>query len=236
MTHIVRKASLTLAMVALMTGGLAQAASAKTINWSGYTWTVKNGVGLGPGPNRWSDSNGSVWVDGSDSLNLKVRKISGNWNSAEVYLSESLGYGTYEFFAKSRVDIIDKNLVQAFFLYASDLEELDIEWSKWGDANNPYNGSFTVQPYYTSGNHYQFNQSIQQGDWHKHRIIWSASGVSYNVETDSQIVQSWTYTGSDNFEPGEERVHINNWQFQGMAPSNGQASTLTLASFTYTEL
>lgn len=29
----------------------------KTIQFSGYTWNVKNGAHLGPGPNYWSRNN-----------------------------------------------------------------------------------------------------------------------------------------------------------------------------------
>jgi hypothetical protein len=216
------------------TGTVSQALT--TINWSGRTWNVKNGAGLGPGPNYWSDSTSSVWVDGTGSLNLKIRKSGGKWYCAEVWLPESLGYGTYDYFIKTQADDIDRWVVQGFFLYEDDSHEYDMEWSLWGNASNPYNGGFAVQPYYISGNQYQFNQDIVNTNWHKVRIIWEPAQVTFQVETDSVVVQEWVYTGANLFAPGAELNHINNWLFQGHAPANGAANTLTLVSFTYTPL
>lgn len=207
---------------------------ALTLGWSGYTWTVKNGAGLGPGPNNWSSSAGSVFVDGTDSLNLVVRKIGNKWSCAEVYLPTSLGYGTYEFLVKNRSDTIDKNLVEGLFLYADDTHELDIEWSRWGSANNPNNGDFAAQG--APGDFTYWHQDIPAGAWHKARIAWTPASVRYQIEINSTVTQDWTVTGANNFAPRAERVHINNWLFRGRAPSNGAASTMTLASFTFTPL
>lgn len=213
-------------------GSVAQALT--TLSWSGYTWNIKSGSGMGPGPNSWSDSTGSVWVDGTDSLNLKVRKIGGVWHCAEVWLPDALGHGTYEFFIKSRTDIIHKNLVNGFFLYQDDTHELDVEWSRWGVGNNPNNGVFGIQP----STFQYWHQDIVPGSWQKDRIIWTTDGstdqVEYQVETDSVVVQSWTQTIPAGVipDPAQALVHINNWMFQGKPP--GSATTLTLASFTFT--
>jgi hypothetical protein len=70
-----------------------------------------------PGPNHFSDSHGSVWVDEQGALHLKIRKINGVWHSAEVILAESLGYGKYVTWTTSRVDLIDRNAVFGIFTY-----------------------------------------------------------------------------------------------------------------------
>ena len=44
---------------------LAGAADARTINWSGYTWDIRNQGLSEPGPNYWSDSTNNVSVDGT---------------------------------------------------------------------------------------------------------------------------------------------------------------------------
>jgi hypothetical protein len=191
---------------------------------------------MGPGPNNWSDSSGSVWIDGTGSLNLRVRKISGKWNCAEVWIPDALGRGTYEFFIKSRTDIIDRNLVNGFFLYHDDTRELDVEWSKWGNGSNPNNGNFGIQP----STFQYWSQSIPSGSWQKDRIIWTTDGITdtveFQVEVNSVIVQQWVQTipAANAPDPSLALAHINNWLFQGRAPANGQASTLTLASFTFT--
>ena len=48
-------------------------AHSRTISFAGRKWTVKTGTGA-PGPNYWSDSSSSVWVD-SSGLHLKIRKV-----------------------------------------------------------------------------------------------------------------------------------------------------------------
>lgn len=55
-----------------------------TIEFAGHTWNVKSGTG-GPGPNNWSNSNNSVWVDNEGKLHLKIRYINGKWVCAEIY-------------------------------------------------------------------------------------------------------------------------------------------------------
>lgn len=93
--------------------------SPRTIFFSGRTWQVKTSTpGLvGPGPNYFSNSAKSVWVDASGYLHMKIRKINGVWHSSEVVLSNSLGYGKYILYTASRIDLLDKNLVLGIFTY-----------------------------------------------------------------------------------------------------------------------
>ncbi len=59
------------------------------IAFSDYVWAVKDhGKSLaGPGPNRFSDSSGSVFDDDDGRLHLKIRKIKGKWHAAEVIIN-----------------------------------------------------------------------------------------------------------------------------------------------------
>lgn len=68
----------------------------RQIQWSGYTWDVKSGF-MGPGPNKWSDDADQVYVDSEGDLHLKILKKDRVWCCSEVYLTETLGYGTYLF-------------------------------------------------------------------------------------------------------------------------------------------
>ena len=206
-----------------------------TLSWSGYTWTVKKCTACGPGPNNFDDSTSTVWIDTTGSLNLLVHKIAGKWYSAEVYLPTALGHGTYEFFVKTRTDTIDRNLVNAFFLYETDTQELDVEWSRWGNGSNPNNGDFAIQPSPIQSWH----QDIATGNWQKDRIIWLATDggadtVEFQVETNSVVVQDWMQTLTNPIDVGSALTHINNWMYQGHAPSNGASEVLTLVSFTFT--
>ena len=89
----------------------------RIIAFAGRQWVVKSGCGLGPGPNCWSDSEQSVWVDENGWLHLKIREEDGSWYSAEVYTQEPTHYGLHRFYMIGRLDNLDPNVVAAPFLY-----------------------------------------------------------------------------------------------------------------------
>ena len=134
----------------------AQAKDQEKIQWSGYTWEVKNSGSSkwGPGQNYWSADNRDVWVDEKGRLHLKVVKRNGKWYSTEVINEKTLGYGTYRFFITGRPDKIDPNLVLGFFTYDEDssdakekkYREIDIEFARWGEVK-ALNSSYTVLPF-----------------------------------------------------------------------------------------
>jgi hypothetical protein len=73
----------------------------------------------------------------------------GRWTSAHVFLSRSLGYGTYELVLAPFQKPLDVLTVFGFFTWddnpAYANRELDIELARWGHATAP-NLNFTVQP------------------------------------------------------------------------------------------
>ena len=77
-------------------------AVASTIQFSGYTWNVKNGSHLGPGPNYWSRKN--VWVDDKGFLHLKITHDSatGKWYCAEVSTQQTFGFGKWQFWVERK--------------------------------------------------------------------------------------------------------------------------------------
>src|SRR3972149_3772620 len=113
----------------------------RIVEFAGRQWAVKSGCGLGPGPNCWSDSEQSVWVEGGQ-LHLKIREIDGTWYSAEVYTTDCTQYGMHRFFTASRLDNLDKNVVAALFLYKDDATEIDVEFAKWGVGNPISNAQY----------------------------------------------------------------------------------------------
>lgn len=233
-THI-RNTGLILLLVSLLytpsgAWNQAHAAAARTINFSGYTWTVKNGF-YGPGPNNWSSDPSAVFVDQQGQLHLKVIKRDGKWYSSEVYLPQSLGYGLYSFDIVSRVDLTDTNLVAAPFLYQDDTREYDIEFSNWKTLDGQ-NSSYTVQPYTKAGNVSQFSLALQNGV-STHTIDWQQQMVAFASSQNNLILNQWSYIGADIFAPGAERVHINFWMIDGSAPSDGQEKELIIKSFVF---
>jgi hypothetical protein len=231
-------ALVTVSLFALST--VNQVSAQSTIEWSGMTWDIKTGNALGPGPNNWSDSSDSVWVDASGKLHLQVREQAGLWYSAEIIAQESLGYGKYEFRIESDTESFDQNVVAGFFTYLSDTEEIDIELSRFGDPNRG-NAHYTVQPYTTAGNSHEFNLepgnilSTHSFDWDSDRIeLESLRGHDTSSPAADDILEQWTYSGSDIPMASLEKVRINFWLFQGQAPSNGLDHELVIDSFSFT--
>src|SRR5262249_29722144 len=136
---------------------LVYASAPRQLSFSGYDWLVKQSADtrLGPGPNYFSDSPLSVWVDSAGRLHLRPERRSGRWYAAEVISVASFGYGTYRWYLDSPVDSFDPNVVLGLFTWSDDPaynhRELDIEFARWGNASYA-NGQYTVQPYSVVGN------------------------------------------------------------------------------------
>src|SRR5689334_18830286 len=86
-----------------------------TIRFSGYTWYVRNAGSGGPGPNNWSPSNVSVDVFGN--LHMRITNNNGAWYTSEIYTTQRLGFGRYQFWVNGRVDRLDPNVVLGLFHY-----------------------------------------------------------------------------------------------------------------------
>ena len=123
----------------------------KTISFSGYTWYVKSGTGMGPGPKTWNENN--VWVDALGKLHMQIKysATTKKWECSEIWTTTSLGFGKYEWFVEGRIDLLDKNVVVGLFNYPTSTigpdgtNEIDIEFAKWGNQKNKM-GNFTVWP------------------------------------------------------------------------------------------
>ncbi len=216
---------------------------ARTVQFSGRTWDVRQAGLQGPGPNRWSDSNGQVFMDAQGRLHQKIRKIGPAWYSSQITLQQSLGYGTYEFRLDSNTELFDQETVVGLFTYANDFEEIDIELSTFGGNFNT-NGHFTVQPYWVAGNQSNYDLNLTS-NLSTHKFTWSPTGIEFmslhghqsQPSQPSDIISQFSYTGSANPPSlGNERATINFWLNQGNVPTNGLEHELIVSSFTYTPL
>jgi len=201
----------------------------RTLHFAGVDWCVKDGGPWGPGPNYWSGSQQSVWLDAAGRLHLKIRKENGRWYCAEVYTQKYTCYGEHRFLVEGMIDKMDKNIVLGLFVYASDTQEIDIEYSKWGDADKEDVGSFTVQPYTTSGNQHTFISPLDSAqtthffDWQPGYVSFGSMHGHYYAAPNSQkeYIEQWLYSGSDNPSDGDQlQTHINFWLMNGWAPTD----------------
>lgn len=220
-------------------GGSSPAAPQLTriIEFAGRHWFVRSGYG-GPGPNYWSDSDQSVWVDGSGQLHLRLRNIGGTWYSAEVYSVEPTSYGMHRFFVDSALDALNQNVVLGLFLYQDDQHELDIEFSRWGTPMNPNNAQYVVQPSSNAGNLERFAMKLN-GTYTTHYLDWWPSYVRfksihghYPEPPDSgYLIHEWLSTSADiPPEEGNLRIQMNLWLVNGNPPSDGKEVEVVLDS------
>ena len=207
--------------------------SPRTIEFAGRQWIVKSGCDRGPGPNCWSDSSESVWVE-DGTLHLKIRRIGDEWHSTEVYTRQCTQYGVHRFFVRGRIDNLDKNIVFAPFLYNDDRNEIDIEFARWGVENPTDNAQYVVQPAAIPGNRESFPLALN-GLNSTHSIEWNATMIRFKSlhghhvqpPTDAHLIRDWEYSGGDS--PPETkglRVHINFWLHQGNPPSNSEEAEI----------
>jgi hypothetical protein len=210
------------------------------IQWSGFTWNVRNGTG-GPGPNNWLATTSNIWVDAQGNLHLKILKIGNEWYCSELSLQQSLGYGEYTFQLSSNPENFDKNVVVGLFTYESDTREIDLEFSRWGFESNPV-GWYVVQPS-TPDSRSNFLLNLT-GDYSTHKFHWGPTEIIFqsihghyqNLPNEDYLINQWIYQGSQIPPFGNERLHLNFWLNQGTPPSNQQEVEVVIKSFTYNPL
>ena len=204
------------------------------LTFSGYTWEIRSGTG-GPGPNNWSSSN--AWVDAEGHLHLRLSKVGNAWYCAEVTTTQRLGFGTYQFKIKGRVDLLDKNVVLGLFNYpTSDVgpdatNEIDIEFARWGNAAYP-NGNFTVWPAQEGLSPAEHTFLSVLGDSSTHQFTWAEDKVSFN-----SAGVTWEYSPTDyhaRISSQPMPVHINLWLYAGHAPSDGEEVEIEITEFSFT--
>lgn len=120
----------------------------RTLMFSGYEWVIKNPTGkMGPHANYWNGDN--VWVDKKGRLHftIKYNKTNDRWECSEVATIEKFGNGTYQWKIEGPVNALDRNIVFGLFNYSgrSTLDEMDIEFSRWGYPNAPIL-NYTIWP------------------------------------------------------------------------------------------
>jgi hypothetical protein len=207
----------------------------RIIAFAAHTWQVKTSASaVGPGPNYFSDSDDNVWVDGRGRLHLKVTHLDGKWYCAEVVNTRSLGHGRYTFTLGSSVDNLDPSLVFGLFTWSDDPayhnRDIDIEFSRCANGDDPTNGQYVVQPYDHIGNLKRITQrtlasSRQSFDWRK---------AGFRFASSSAAPSAWTYRGRDVPEPGTEHVRMNLWLNRGGAPTNDRPAEVIIDSFEFT--
>ena len=210
----------------------------RTFTWKGHEWVVRGEGFGGPGPNYWSDSTDSVWVDEHDRLHLKIRNENNVWRSAEIYTREPMTYGRYVWEVESRYDLYDKSTVGGLFIYQDDNHEIDIEFAKWGNRFQKNVTNYTLQPggtYTTRHNpRLEGTHTSQLLIWRPSYLVWATFGGHYGAyPPESQRISEGYYSIARNIPPATDgtRLHLNLWLYQGVAPESGSGDELIISDF-----
>ena len=209
----------------------------RVIHFSGYKWVVRSTDHnqQGPGPNVFSDDKKNVWVDEQGRLHLRITKENEVWQCAEVTLSKPVGYGKYIFYLHSDLSLLDDNVVAGMFTYLNDREEIDIEFSKWGESSNK-NAQFVVQPFEKEGNISRFDVKINNApSWHS--FEWRRNWVNFEsfslVDEHPYLLHFWKNSSADIPRDKQESLKINLWLYKGQAPKNLKEQELIIDSVKY---
>lgn len=208
-----------------------------TVQFAGLTWTVKeHSRKIGPGPNFFAASNVSV-EEGQ--LHLRISRSGKKWTSAEVIADASLGYGTYTW-TLAPVPELDPNVVLGLFTWNDDPayahREIDIELARWGNAADPTNAQYVVQPWDAPGHDLRWTLAPNLGST-IHSFTWRPGGVDFRSTTASgAMLQEWSYGGADVPVPGGENPRINLWLYRGAAPQDGQPVEIVIEDFDHSPL
>jgi hypothetical protein len=220
----------------------------RTILFSGHQWTVKDSGSArwGPGPNYFSPSSNNVWVDSQGRLHLKITNSKGKWSCAEVVSKTSFGHGSYRFYLDSAVDRLDRNVVLGLFTWHDTdpsfaNREIDIEFARWGNAADPEQGQYVVQPYDDPGNLVRFTQpqflaqSTHLFDWRPGRVEFrSLHGHRTAPAIPGDLIDEWTFADPGQVPPaGGEQARMNLWLFRGAPPSDRRAVEVVVSRFEF---
>jgi hypothetical protein len=130
-------------------------APTKPLKFSDYDWDVRTIASDRGGTNNLYDP-ANAWTDESGALHLQIDKKTNRWSCAEMVLNRGLGYGTYLMTVREASHLPPAAVLSmtTWDEWGGDqnYREMDIEISRWGDAENRNNAQYLVQPFYIPGN------------------------------------------------------------------------------------
>ena len=93
--------------VAAVVASAAPAASGAPFVWKGHTWNLTSGSMAGVA----TGNPANVSIDASGYLHLTIVNSGGAWTASELFTTDRLGFGTYQWQVDGPIDVYDKNFV-----------------------------------------------------------------------------------------------------------------------------
>ncbi len=220
-------------------------AEAATLAWKGHTWQLTSGgmAGVCQGDPK------NVTVDASGYLHLRISNGTAGWTASELFTTDCLGFGTYQWQVDGPIDSYDKNVVLGLFPYGpaagigtDGTNEIDIEYSRWGQAGGP-NGDWTDYPASgTTIGELSYTFSLAPTTLSTSRFVWSATSIASALLTGPQpidgttgLLKSWTYAPANptvNVPQQALPLGMNLWCFDS-PPSDGNPVEIVIRDFVF---
>jgi hypothetical protein len=203
----------------------------KILSFSGYEWKTSTGPIFHAGSRNAFDP-ANVWTDERGALHLRISGSPGKWNTAEVKLTRSLGYGTYRFQVRD-VSLLEPSALLTLIAWdgvgtESNRHELDVELGRWGYLDNT-NVHYVVQPYYVPANFDAFR--VPPG-LYTHSFRWEPGKVTFSTvagsgnTTGGKVINQHVFT-SGVPSPEGESVRIALYVFhQGHIPLKNENAVI----------
>ncbi|MGH9844330.1 MAG: glycoside hydrolase family 16 protein [Blastocatellia bacterium] len=223
--------------VATTKGKEAARAASQSLHFSGYEWAVRHVASeRGGSTNAFDPAN--AWTDASGFLHLRIAQNSGQWTCAEVKLSHSLGYGSYQFVVRE-TSHLEPAAVFGMFTWDDAIadqnhREVDIEISRWGDGASK-NAQYVIQPYYVPANVVRF---IAPSGTLTHSFRWEPGKVSFKTArgaatgAGSRVVAEHAFT-SGVPSPGGESIHLNLYVYGHAKTTLQNGAEVVIEKFEY---
>ncbi len=241
------------------------------VHFAGRVWDIKSSTQpVGPGPNYFSPFYDDVWVDDKGYLHLTIDKHNEIWYSSEVISQDTMGYGTYTWVVQCDPINFAENVVFGLFtwddstFFSDGNSEVDIEFSKWGDATSTSPLTYSVQPvsfgafYPERTREMEVDPSILTGVT-THQFEWTPTLISWKSfkgkGTAGEIISEWSfnlnhpprikYDGGQASSPivipapgSHTNTRMNLWTlpFQSVGPINDQKHEVVIQDFIYSPL
>jgi len=193
--------------------GAPQLAPVKALRFSGYDWEVRTISSDRGGMNNLFGAD-NARLDASGALHLLIMKKGDRWSCAELEMTRSLGYGTYIFTVRDTTQLEPAAVfsMNTFDDWGGDqhYRELDVEFSRWGDATAKNNAQFGVQPFYVPGNVAPF--VLPKGTF-THSMHWESGRASFktvrgsSTQPGAPVVAEHVFT-SGVPSPGQEKFQM----------------------------
>ena len=225
--------------------GAPRGASAATLNWKGHSWQVTSGGMAGV----CQGSPNNVTIDANGYLHFKIANNGGTWTASEMFTTDRLGFGTYQWQIDGPIDTYDKNVVLGLFPYgpaagigSDGTNEIDIEYSRWGQANGP-NGDWTDYPASgTTIGELAYTFTLGGGTLSTSRFHWTSTSIANSllgglqpVDATTGLIKSWTYAPQNpttNIPQQALPLGMNLWCFDG-PPSDGKPVEIVIRDFQF---